>query len=376
MRGLRGEGKLLLLLILFAIPLIDVDNRGSYVYVVTYTLENRGERPYKLGMEDRSIPLFWSSRYQRVKVLNSTHRLVRKYTDEDGNLLALLDLPEEIPPGSTLTYSAAYLIEIEARPKPHINLEEAGGLEDIPERLVEEFCISTETFTIDGEIESLANKITENQTTVLGMVLALIGWIRENIYYASHEVPRHPKETLKWGVGDCDDQAILLITLCRALEIPAILQLGCVYLEDYERSRVVWDGHLELEQRDVGWHGWVLVYIPPWGWLPLDLTLKVGLDPLSCLVEAPEYGDFIAVCYNISRSDYVGESQGERTHVISSGIYITVQERMAVSGAPTRRRMRITFITITATFIAAAALILALRKRRETFNALRRNYPR
>ena len=353
------RGRILPLLILLIFPLsLGGGGEHQYLYAAVYTLENRGSQPIKLSEDDRSIPLFWSSKYQRVEVLNSTPGLVRRYLDDDGNPVALMDLPSEIPPGGNLTLSVYYSIRLRERPRPRIDPNKAGGLDDIPESLIEEFCVSTETFKIDNEIKRLAEEITENESTVLGMVLALIDWIRGHIYYGSGEVPKYPQETLRDGFGDCDDQAILLITLCRALGIPAILQLGCVYIRNYEVSRFSWEGHLELIQRNVGWHGWALVYIPPWGWLPVDLTLKTVGDPMKCIAEAPEYDGYIAVCYNISCSDYVGESREEREYTISSGLYFTIHEELILE-----RRSGVVRPQIIALAVAAVLVFLILTLR-------------
>jgi transglutaminase-like putative cysteine protease len=55
------------------------------------------------------------------------------------------------------------------------------------------------------------------------------------------------------GQGDCGLQSTLLITLCRAVGVPARWQSG-------------W------ETKPWGWnmHDWAEVYIEPWGWLPVD----------------------------------------------------------------------------------------------------------
>ena len=361
------RGRLFLLLILLVFPTsLGGGGEHQYLYAAVYTLENRGSQPIKLSEDDRSIPLFWSSKYQRVEVLNSTPGIVRQYLDDDGNPLAFVDLPSEIPPGGNLTLRVYYSIKLRERPKPRIDPEKAGGLNEIPEELVDEFCISTETFKIDDEIRRLAEEITQNESTVLGMVLSLVKWVKDHIYYGSGEVPKYPQETLRDGFGDCDDQAILLITLCRALGIPALLQLGCVYIKNYEGSRFVWEGHLELIQRNIGWHGWALVYIPPWGWLPVDLTLKTVSDPMKCIAETPEYGGYIAVCYNISRSDYVGASREEREYTINSGLYFILHEELI-----TQRRDTIIKPQIIALAIAAVAvfLILILKERERLLTA-------
>ncbi|RLI07525.1 hypothetical protein DRO24_02860, partial [Candidatus Bathyarchaeota archaeon] len=137
MSAMRGRILLPLILLVFLLPL-GGGGEHRYLYAAVYTLENRGSQPIKLGEDDRSIPLFWSSRYQRVEVLNSTPGLVRRYLDDDGNPVALLDLPSEIPPGGNLTLSVYYSIRLRERPRPRIDPDKAGSLDDIPERLIEE----------------------------------------------------------------------------------------------------------------------------------------------------------------------------------------------------------------------------------------------
>ncbi len=349
-------------LALLVIP-ISIGGGGEhrYLYAVVYRIENRGSHPVRLSEDDRSIALFWSSRYQRVELLNSTPDIERRYSDDDGNPLALLKLPEEIGPGENLTLTIYYIIRLRERPRPRLNPEKAGELGDIPKKLVEEFCVSTDTFRINGEIRRLAEEITKNESTVLGMVTALVGWMRGHICYGSGELPKYPQETLRDGYGDCDDQAILLVTLCRAVGIPALLQLGCVYLRDYEGRRLAWESHLDVSQRNIGWHGWALVYIPPWGWLPVDLTLRAVGEPINCIAKAPEYEGYIAVCYNISRGDYVGDSRRERERVIEEELYLTLYEELIPQRAG--RAMGIGEAIIVAATITIV-IILILRWRR------------
>lgn len=327
MRVKATAALLVLLLLAGSIPTALGGRSSSYLYVSTYTVENRGDDPYLLTEDDATIPLFVNNGWQTVELWNATHAVVREYVDVDGNRMAVLDLPPEVPPNSSITFSVTYKITSTGRPKPEIDPSEAGPLSDIPRSLVEEFGVETETFTAGDEaIRALALRLAANQTTVLGVIGRLLAWLSESISYDNFEVPRYPNETLAWGLGDCDDQAILLITLCRALGIPAILQVGIVFLDNIESDRSSWGGHLRIQQRGVGWHGWALIYIPPWGWLPIDMTLKDASYPLSRITKAPEYESYVITCFNVSRQAYIGDSRRSRERLMASDIYITVSD--------------------------------------------------
>jgi transglutaminase-like putative cysteine protease len=64
-----------------------------------------------------------------------------------------------------------------------------------------------------------------------------------------------------------------MISMLRSLGIPAFLQIGVVFSESISSEKASWAGHLTFVQEGVGWHGWAMVYVPPWGWIPVDLTL-------------------------------------------------------------------------------------------------------
>lgn len=61
------------------------------------------------------------------------------------------------------------------------------------------------------------------------------------------------------GRGDCGVMALLFITLCRAMGVPARWQSG---------------SHVEPD--DIGSHDWAQFYIAPYGWLPADPSFGGG----------------------------------------------------------------------------------------------------
>jgi len=296
---------------------------------------------------------------------NATHAVAREYLDIDGNRLAVLDLPSDISPHTSLAISITYEIESANRPKPTIDPTEAGPSSDIPQGLMEEFCVETETFTTGDEaIQSLAMRLAANQTTVLGLVINLLAWFVENVSYANFEVPRYPNETLTQGSGDCDDQSILLVTLCRTLDIPALLQVGLVFDKSIESERSSWGGHLNIEQRGAGWHGWALVYIPPWGWLPIDMTLFRSQDQLTRIAEAPEYESYIIASFNVSREAYIGDSRRTRDGLMDSDLYITVSETMVEGSSASWTP--VLYVAVGLSVGSAAVVVIIILNRRKS----------
>ncbi|UCC28363.1 MAG: transglutaminase domain-containing protein, partial [Candidatus Bathyarchaeota archaeon] len=124
-------------------------------------------------------------------------------------------------------------------------------------------------------------------------------------------------------------QAILLITLCRIVGIPAFLQIGAIQTHQLLNPSY-WDSHLEVVQKWIGWHGWAMVYIPPWKWLPVDLTYVFGgLDnPLNAITNAAVTSQITIQYMNISQTDYVASSRNEREFLTSNNFYVFIEDEM------------------------------------------------
>ena len=300
--------------------------RDQFVFRSTYTFENRGETAYNITRADSMLSLFMDNRWQTVTIRNASHGILEETLDEDGNGLAVVDLPSEIPAGETMIFSIEYAILSEDMPRPEIEPAEAGGIDDIPDSLVGEYTGETESFRRNDDIESLARELAAEETTVLGTVTRLIGWIVANVTYCNFDTPLYPDETLGDLQGDCDDQAILLISMLRSLGIPAFLQVGVVFSESIDSEKSSWEGHLSFRQDGVGWHGWAMVYVPPWGWIPVDLTLTGATDPMEMILRAPEYESSVVPAFNVSRQAYIGDSRQSREQMITSDLYITISE--------------------------------------------------
>jgi len=169
--------------------------------------------------------------------------------------------------------------------KGHVKIippEAIGNAEDVPKKLKKytEHLVYGEFFyrAKDPEIASLAKKLTKGKPNAYYKVKAIVEWIRENIEYEA-DVSHDPIDILRSGKADCDGYANLLASLCRAIGIPALTVSGYLYAGDgiYCWSNYTYyegaNGYVE-EMWDRNPHAWALLYLPNYGWIPVDIAAR------------------------------------------------------------------------------------------------------
>jgi transglutaminase-like putative cysteine protease len=312
-------------------PLVYGKEPTQYVYTLSYSFENKGNTSIALTQDDVSVPLFMNTSWQTVKLEEASHNYDVQIIDSDGNPAAIMGINRELTPGQEESFNASFKIFSSDKPKPSYDTVDAQGFDKIPENLIEQYSVSTETFPCDDPMYyQIASKIIANEDTVLGTVSALVEYVMDNTTYCSFDVPQYPNATFKDHLGDCDDQSILLITMLRSLKIPAYMQVGIYIHSAIDEHDTSWNGHLTNIEKGVGWHGWTMVYIPPWGWVPVDLTLTNAESGLKLIENAPEYGTNIIPALNISTQPYIGSTVGTKTRVESSSLFVTVTDEAHV----------------------------------------------
>jgi hypothetical protein len=303
---------------------------AKYEYTLSYVLENRGSIPQALLDEDVAVPLFMNTSWQTVRVKEASVPYTVKDMDVDGGRGAVMGVSRTLNPGESISFTVTFTIESTGSAVPGFSLSDAGSSSDIPRSLVDAYSVATETFRSDDPvIASIARDVVGDSDTVLGSLDLLIEYVTGEITYYNFEVPRYPNTTLSEGLGDCDDQSILLISMLRSLGVPAYLQVGIYIHSSIDDDQTNWQGHLTNTCRGVGWHGWAMVYVPPWGWVPVDLTLTTSKDGLELLTKAPEYSGSVIAAYDVSKQPYIGDALGTRARIIGSDIYVTVTDEAA-----------------------------------------------
>ncbi|MDB6026413.1 MAG: Transglutaminase domain protein [Verrucomicrobiales bacterium] len=107
------------------------------------------------------------------------------------------------------------------------------------------------------QLKALAKDIIVSEKNPLLQARAFYNWISENIKYSFAReystLTNISDYCLSNGYGDCGQEALLFITLCRSQGIPARWQSG-------------WN----LFPSHVGIHDWTEIYLEPYGWVPVD----------------------------------------------------------------------------------------------------------
>jgi transglutaminase-like putative cysteine protease len=363
MRAHRAAPLLFILLLLAQMSSAHAAT-STYEYTQTYTFENRGTTPITLQKDDVATPLFTNNQYQIITITSATPSLGAPYADVDGNLFSDPNIGLRIQPGGKITMTVTYRIESSDAPVLTLSTSSAGKIADIPSSLVSKYTASTDTFWAnDTEIATLARSLTASEPTVLGKVARLVGWFSANVTYFNHEVPMFPDDTLTLRQGDCDDQSILLISMLRSLGIPSYLEVGVVFNSGITGDDTVWDGHLFIKETGLAWHGWAMVYTPPYGWIPIDLTLVNDSDPLKMIEKAPQYTAPVVTALTISTQSYTGVGAETRERIIASDIYITsIETAQGVQASWIQPTMILLAVGISA---AIAFMFYVNRRRRQ-----------
>jgi transglutaminase-like putative cysteine protease len=107
------------------------------------------------------------------------------------------------------------------------------------------------------ELRALSEKILGGETNSARQAKKIFDWIGANIQYSiSTEystIPNISEYTRSHHYGDCGQEALLFIALCRLNGIPARWQSG-------------WD----TVPNDSDIHDWSEIYLAPYGWVPAD----------------------------------------------------------------------------------------------------------
>lgn len=300
-------------------------------------------------------------------ILNVTDYSIER--DHDDNEYIVFAIPSKLPPESRVVL--VQKVQVAKRNmRLHISEAIAGKFEDIPEDLQRKYYCSPEFIdspvgpfhTNIPELKELAFSLKDESGNVLKTVLNIIQWISSNIQYEAGNRPHYPEETYRNGVGDCDDQAILFVTLCRILGIPSYVQLGYVYIHGttFKGSLSMIDGHLNYTYENIGWHGWAVVYIPKIGWVPVDLTYFVGdiSDIESRIVGAAVTLSKTITVYNIISMDYIADHQQLVDTVLRFNLYISQSEKLVYERGIIEERNRNIVIIISVVLICEVALLL------------------
>jgi len=126
-----------------------------------------------------------------------------------------------------------------------------------------DFLQTSEYVPLDVDVWRLGRDSIEGIADAWDAARAMMGFIHRTFVYDATATTVHTRvaDVLLNRRGVCQDFAHVLISMCRSMKIPARYVSGYLYVSPTETLR-----------GDLASHAWVEVYLPGFGWLPLDPT--------------------------------------------------------------------------------------------------------
>lgn len=112
-------------------------------------------------------------------------------------------------------------------------------------------------------LKNLSQEIVGQETNNYLKAKKIYEWICENIKWTDPKpvLGDYAEYTARYKRGDCSAKSNLFISLCRINKIPAREQGGWIVKPNKKHAQ----------------HSWAQVYVEPYGWLPVDVTMGKSL---------------------------------------------------------------------------------------------------
>ena len=143
--------------------------------------------------------------------------------------------------------------------KTYLTPEKVGSLAEVPSDIKTVYTQDTENYQInDAVIVNAVQEAVGSETDLYWQVRKIHDYIIDHLtYYADGSWDPAPI-VLQQGHGSCSEYTYAMIAMCRHLGIPA-RYTGATLLRG------------ELPAFDGSFHRWSEVYLPPFGWVPIDV---------------------------------------------------------------------------------------------------------
>lgn len=285
----------------------------SYYLLIGGNITNLGDEPVYVNETDLLIydlPLNTSTQesyiaWARVqgKPANYTIRGRTVYVELPPGVDPVID------PGETVSSEAEFIVKIDldARRRTIENFSSSAAapwsaMGSVNKSLTE----ATGLWNYTNPLVGLAVKYfrRKGSSSPYQAVMLVVDWVTKRTRYRSRIPARHPWEVIVYREGDCDDQSNLFISILRGMGIPSYIEIGAVYLPNYETSGSSGE-YYHYRMKGGGYHGWAVAYIPPWGYVRVDLTIPSSpVPPVLHVKQAAYYTLPTIVTNRVYRRDY------------------------------------------------------------------------
>ncbi len=186
--------------------------------------------------------------------------------------------------------------------------DRVGSLSDIPREIKRKWLVDGSKYQIHNPIiQKAVKEAVGDERNPYWMMRKIFKYVIDHVDYELAGGWEPAPVVLQRGKGSCSEYSFVFIALCRAAGLPA-RYVGAVTRREEDSS---WDRVF---------HRWTEVYIPPYGWIPVDPS---GGDTPSPRGQANAIGH-IRNCYLITTvgggdSEYLGWSYNSTAKLKSYG---------------------------------------------------------
>ena len=175
--------------------------------------------------------------------------------------------------------------------------EKTGTLADIPADIRKAYLSDESRYRISSPfIQETAKKIVGDEKNPYWIVRKIFDYVIDHLVYEMVGGWDVPESVLKRGTGSCSEYTFTFVALCRAAGLPARYQ-GSVVVRGDEASV------------DEAFHRWAQVYLPNYGWVPVDANRGDVESPVGQAKGIGELANrFLITTHSGGNSDYLGWS--------------------------------------------------------------------
>ncbi len=157
----------------------------------------------------------------------------------------------------------------------HLFPEKAGSLKQVPADIRNRFLVDDDKYRLnDSVIQKAVKEAAGDTDNTYWIARNIFDYLREKLFYKRIGGWDIAPTVLQRGSGSCSEYAFVYIAMCRAAGVPA-RYAGSVVVRGEDASF------------DFVYHRWVEVYLPAYGWVPVDPS---GGDQESSRDQAMYFG--------------------------------------------------------------------------------------
>ncbi len=173
--------------------------------------------------------------------------------------------------------------------------EKVGSLSVIPDSIKSKYLVNDEKFKYDDPyIQSALKDAIGSEKNPYWIARKIYNYIIANMFYERVGGWNTAPTVLKRGNGSCSEYTFVYISMCRAAGIPA-RYVGSVVVRG------------DAASMDDVFHRWVEVYLPGYGWIPVDPS---GGDNDSPREQADSFGALLNRFFITTQSGGDSETMG------------------------------------------------------------------